>query len=43
VYPAGVRLTAKEMRPYEARLQRSTALPKYDIVIKPMVADCQVK
>ena len=42
VYPAGVRLTAKEMRPYEARLQRSTALPKYDIVIKPIVADSQV-
>src|SRR5215210_6688064 len=43
VYPAGVRLTAKEMRPYEARLQRSTALPKYDIVIKPKAAGCQVK
>ena len=36
VYPDGVRLTAREMRPYEARLQRSAALPKYDIVIKPM-------
>ena len=36
VYPDGVRLTAKEMRPYEARLQRSVTLPKYDIVIKPM-------
>jgi len=43
VYPDGVRLTAKEMRPYEARLQRSTLLPKYDITIKPEVADCQVK
>ena len=43
VYPTGVRLTAKEMRPYEARLQRSESLPKYDIVIKPKVADCQVK
>jgi hypothetical protein len=43
VNPAGVRLTAKEMRPYEARLQRSTALPKYDIVIKPEVANRQVK
>jgi Rhodopirellula transposase DDE domain len=43
LYPKGVRLTAKEMRPYEARLQRSTALPKYDIVIKPEVEDCQVK
>ena len=35
VYPQGVRLTAKQMRPYEARLQRSVTLPKYDIVIKP--------
>ncbi len=43
VYPDGVRLTAKQMRPYEARLQRSTSLPKYDITIKPEVADCQVK
>jgi hypothetical protein len=43
VYPAGVRLTAKERRRYEARLQRSTSLPKYDIVIKPKIADCQVK
>jgi len=43
VYPDGVRLTAKQMRPYEARLQRSTALPKYDITFKPEVADCQVK
>ena len=29
-------LTAKQMRPYEARLQRSKTLPKYDIVIKPI-------
>lgn len=36
LYPDGVRLTAREMRPYEARLQRSATLPKYDIVIKPM-------
>ena len=43
VDPDGVRLTAKEMRPVEARLQRSAALPKYDIVIKPEVADRQVK
>jgi Rhodopirellula transposase DDE domain len=43
VYPDGVRLTAKEMRPIEARLRRSTTLPKYDIVIKPEVTDCQAK
>jgi transposase len=42
-YPDGVRLTAKQMKPYEARLQRSATLPKYDIVIKPEVADRQVK
>jgi hypothetical protein len=36
VYPDGVRLTAKEMKPIEARLERSTTLPKYDIVIRPL-------
>src|SRR6266550_1873412 len=34
-YPKGVRLTKKEMKPYEARLERSKTLPKYDILIKP--------
>ena len=43
VYPDGVRLTAKEMRPYEARLHRSAILPKYDIVIKPETTGFQVK
>jgi hypothetical protein len=43
VYPDGVRLTAKEMRPYEARLHRSATLPKYDIVIKPDDERSQVK
>ena len=42
-YPDGVRLTAKEMKPYEARLQRSATLPKYDIVIKPRLSESQVK
>jgi hypothetical protein len=41
VYPDGVRLTAKEMRPIEARLERSTTLPKYDIVIKPLRKEAQ--
>jgi transposase len=41
-YPAGVRLTKKEMRPYEARLERSQALRKYDITIKPKAPDRQV-
>jgi DDE family transposase len=43
VYPDGVRLTAKEMRPYEARLQRSATLPKYDIVVKPKPKESQVE
>ena len=34
-YRNGVRLTKKEMTPYEARLKRSATLPKYDITIKP--------
>jgi hypothetical protein len=32
-YPDGVRVAAKEMKQYEARLQRSATLPKYDITI----------
>jgi hypothetical protein len=42
-YPDGVRVAAKEMKPYEARLQRSATLPKYDIVIKPRLTESQVK
>jgi hypothetical protein len=41
-YPNGVRLTKKEMKPYEARLERSKTLPKYDITIKPQQAEKQV-
>jgi hypothetical protein len=29
--PEGVRVSAKEMKEYEARLERSATLPKYDI------------
>jgi hypothetical protein len=43
VYPDGVRVAAKEMKPYEARLQRSETLPKYDIIIKPRTNEMQVK
>jgi hypothetical protein len=43
VYPDGVRLKAREMKVYEARLERSAALPKYDIVIKPKPGESQVK
>jgi hypothetical protein len=37
-YPAGVRLTKAQMRPIEARLERSKTLPKYDITIRPMTS-----
>jgi transposase len=40
-YPDGVRVPAKEMRSIEARLQRSTTLPKYDITIRPRRAEEQ--
>jgi Rhodopirellula transposase DDE domain len=39
-YLDGMRLTKKEMKPYEARLERSKALPKYDIVIRPSQPRC---
>jgi hypothetical protein len=42
-YPEGVRVPAKEMKPIEARLQRSATLPKYDITIKPKATELQVK
>jgi hypothetical protein len=42
-YPDGVRVAAKEMKPIEARLQRSATLPKYDITIKPRATELQVK
>jgi transposase len=35
-YAEGVRLSKKEMKPYEARLLRSETLPKDDITIKPL-------
>lgn len=35
-YPNGVKLNAQEMKPWEARLERSKTLPKYDITIKPI-------
>src|SRR5436305_4928834 len=36
-YPDGVRVAAKEMKEYEARLERSVTLRKYDITIKPKI------
>jgi Rhodopirellula transposase DDE domain len=41
-YRDGVRVPAKEMKPIEARLQRSATLPKYDITIKPRTTEPQV-
>jgi hypothetical protein len=40
-YAEGVRLTKKEMKPIEARLWRSKALPRYDITIMPLPAQRQ--
>jgi transposase len=37
-YRQGVRLSKAQMKPYEARLQRSPTLPKYDITITPQPA-----
>jgi hypothetical protein len=34
-YPDGIKLTKREMKPIEARLERSETLPKYDILIRP--------
>ena len=42
-YPNGVRVAAKEMKSYEARLQRSKTLPNYDITILPRKTDARVK
>ena len=42
-YPDGVRVPAKEMKQIEARLDRSTTLPKYDITIKPRTTEPAVK
>jgi DDE family transposase len=41
VYPDGVRVPAKEMKRYEARLQRSATLPSYDITIIPKSPELQ--
>jgi ribosome modulation factor len=36
VYQHGVALTKGEMEPYEARIQRSKNLPKWDVSIMPI-------
>src|SRR5262249_29255663 len=40
-YPAGQRLSKKEMKPHEARLEWSKTLPRYDITIKPKGSERQ--
>jgi hypothetical protein len=41
-YADGATVPNKEWKHYEARLERSKTLPKYDIVIKPKARDRQV-
>ena len=36
IYEKGIRLTKKEMKPYENRIERSNALPKWDVIINPL-------
>ena len=36
-YKKGIRLTKKEMKPYENRIQRSNTLPKWDVLIESRV------
>ena len=36
VYKSGVKLTEKEMKPYEERIVRSSLLPKWDVTIAPL-------
>ena len=33
-YKKGIRLTKKEMKPYENRIERSNILPKWDVLIE---------
>jgi transposase len=35
-YPTGIKLTHQQMKSWEARLERSSKLPKYDLTIKPL-------
>jgi len=35
-YEKGIRLTKKEMKPYESRIERSNLLPKWDVTINPI-------
>ncbi len=35
-YKSGVKLTVKEMKYYENRIERSSSLPQWDITIEPL-------
>jgi len=35
LYEKGIRLTKKEMKPYDNRIERSCTLPKWDVIIEP--------
>jgi hypothetical protein len=37
-YEKGIKLTKKEMKPYESRIIRSNTLPKWDVIIEPVFA-----
>lgn len=37
IYEKGIRLTKKEMKPYESKIQRSKSLPKWDVIIDPLI------
>ena len=36
IYEKGIRLTKKEMKPYNERIRRSERLPKWDVIIEPV-------
>jgi transposase len=36
IYKSGVKLTVKEMKQYENRIERSSSLPQWDITIEPL-------
>ena len=37
IYEKGIKLTKKDMKNIERRLERNTNLPKWDILIKPLI------
>ncbi len=37
IYEKGICLTKKEMKPYESKMKRSKTLPKWDVIIDPLI------